>query len=50
LRPALANLNAKLPAEAISTAGSKHIQELFNELLALSRALTEEQTRHVREI
>jgi type I restriction enzyme, R subunit len=30
-------------------AGSKNIEELFNELLALSRALTEEQTRHVRE-
>lgn len=29
--------------------GSKNIEELFNELLALSRALTEEQTRHVRE-
>ena len=30
-------------------AGTKNIEELFNELLALSRALTEEQTRHVRE-
>jgi len=30
-------------------AGSKNIEELFNELLALSRTLTEEQTRHVRE-
>jgi type I restriction enzyme R subunit len=30
-------------------AGSKNIDELFAELLALSRALTEEQTRHVRE-
>jgi type I restriction enzyme R subunit len=30
-------------------AGSKNIEELFNELLALSRALTDEQTRHVRE-
>jgi type I restriction enzyme R subunit len=30
-------------------AGSKNIEELFRELVALSRALTEEQTRHVRE-
>jgi type I restriction enzyme R subunit len=30
-------------------AGSKNIEELFNELLKLSRALTEEETRHVRE-
>jgi type I restriction enzyme R subunit len=30
-------------------AGSKNIEELFSELVALSRALTEEQTRHVRE-
>jgi type I restriction enzyme R subunit len=30
-------------------AGSKKIEELFNELLKLSRALTEEETRHVRE-
>jgi type I restriction enzyme R subunit len=30
-------------------AGSKNIDELFAELLALSRALSEEQTRHVRE-
>ena len=29
--------------------GSKNIEELFNELIALSRALTEEQSRHVRE-
>jgi type I restriction enzyme R subunit len=29
--------------------GSKNIEELFNELVALSCALTEEQTRHVRE-
>jgi type I restriction enzyme, R subunit len=29
-------------------AGSKNIEQLFNELLALSRALTQEQTRHVR--
>jgi type I restriction enzyme R subunit len=30
-------------------AGSRNIEELFQELLALSRALTEEQQRHVRE-
>jgi type I restriction enzyme, R subunit len=30
-------------------AGSKNIDELFAELLALCRALTEEQTRHIRE-
>jgi type I restriction enzyme R subunit len=30
-------------------AGTKNIEELFNELIALSRALTDEQTRHVRE-
>jgi len=30
-------------------AGTKNIEELFSELIALSRALTEEQTRHVRE-
>lgn len=30
-------------------AGSRNIEELFNELLALSQALTEEQERHVRE-
>jgi type I restriction enzyme, R subunit len=30
-------------------AGSRNIEELFNELLALSRALSEEQQRHVRE-
>jgi type I restriction enzyme R subunit len=30
-------------------AGSRNIQELFDELLALSRALSEEQQRHVRE-
>lgn len=30
-------------------AGSKSIEELFKELVALSRALTEEQNRHVRE-
>jgi type I restriction enzyme R subunit len=30
-------------------AGSRNIEELFNELLALSRSLTEEQQRHVRE-
>ena len=30
-------------------AGSRNIEEIFNELLALSNILTEEQTRHVRE-
>lgn len=30
-------------------AGSRNIEEIFNELLALSTILTEEQTRHVRE-
>src|SRR5437667_3647766 len=30
-------------------AGSRNIEELFQELLALSRALTDEQQRHVRE-
>jgi type I restriction enzyme R subunit len=30
-------------------AGSRNIEELFQELLALSRALTQEQQRHVRE-
>jgi type I restriction enzyme R subunit len=30
-------------------AGSRNIEELFNELVALSRALSEEQQRHVRE-
>jgi Domain of unknown function (DUF3387). len=30
-------------------AGSRNIEELFQELLALSRALREEQQRHVRE-
>jgi len=30
-------------------AGSRNIEEIFRELLALSRALTEEQGRHVRE-
>jgi len=30
-------------------AGSRNIEELFNELLALSRVLSEEQQRHVRE-
>jgi type I restriction enzyme R subunit len=30
-------------------AGSRNIQELFNELLTLSRALSDEQQRHVRE-
>ncbi len=29
--------------------GSKNLQELFDELVKLSRALTEEETRHVRE-
>jgi len=30
-------------------AGSRNIEEIFKELLALSNVLTEEQTRHVRE-
>jgi type I restriction enzyme R subunit len=30
-------------------AGSRNIEEIFNELLALSNILTKEQTRHVRE-
>jgi type I restriction enzyme R subunit len=30
-------------------AGSRNIEELFEELLKLSRNLTEEQQRHVRE-
>ncbi|HTV40475.1 MAG TPA: type I restriction endonuclease subunit R [Candidatus Sulfotelmatobacter sp.] len=30
-------------------AGSRNIEDLFNELLSLSRALTDEQQRHVRE-
>jgi type I restriction enzyme R subunit len=30
-------------------AGSRNIEDLFNELVALSRALSEEQHRHVRE-
>ena len=30
-------------------AGSRNIDEIFNELLALSKILTEEQSRHVRE-
>jgi type I restriction enzyme R subunit len=30
-------------------AGSRNIEEIFNELLALSSILTKEQTRHVRE-
>jgi type I restriction enzyme R subunit len=30
-------------------AGSRNIEEIFNELLSLSKVLTEEQTRHVRE-
>jgi type I restriction enzyme R subunit len=30
-------------------AGSRNIEEIFRELLALSNILTEEQTRHVRE-
>jgi type I restriction enzyme R subunit len=29
--------------------GSKNLEEIFDELLKLSRALTEEETRHVRE-
>lgn len=31
------------------TAGGRNIEELFNELLKLSRNLSEEQQRHIRE-